>query len=65
LAAPNTATKGVKEGTADEFCETTALEKRFLALNPAQLQWRINQLVRHLWQLARAGKVETVLVPPD
>jgi len=65
LAAPKTATKGVKKRIADEFCETTALEKQFLALNPAQLQWRINQLVRQLWQLARAGRVETVLAPPD
>jgi hypothetical protein len=55
----------VKKRIADEFCETTALEKQFLALNPAQLQWRINQLVRQLWQLARAGRVETVLAPPD
>jgi hypothetical protein len=29
-----------------------ALEKRFLALNPAQLQRRIDQLLRQLWELA-------------
>jgi hypothetical protein len=49
LAAPKTATKVVNKRILDEFCQTTALEKQFLALNPAQLQWRINQLVRQLW----------------
>ena len=29
-----------------------ALEKRFLALNPAQLQRRIDQLLRQLWESA-------------
>jgi hypothetical protein len=29
-----------------------ALEKRFLALNPAQLQRHIDQLLRRLWETA-------------
>ena len=40
-----------------------ALEKRFLTLNPAQLQRRIDQLLRQLWELAErpsVGGVETV-----
>ena len=40
-----------------------ALEKRLLALNPAQLQRRIDQLLRQLWELAErpaAGGVKRV-----
>jgi len=37
-----------------------ALEKRFLALNPAQLQRRIDQLLRQLWESAERPTTRAV-----